>query len=76
MERENRGLGERHSFGPGKKLRICQAYRRQGKGFVPRRSFLSAGDLYDGVAVDLDKAIEPFSKISAPYGKLFYYRKP
>jgi hypothetical protein len=29
------------------------------------------GDLYDGVAVDLDKAIEPFSKISAPYGCYF-----
>ena len=29
------------------------------------------GDLYDGVAVDLDKAIEPFSKISAPYGSYF-----
>jgi len=29
------------------------------------------GDLYDGVAVDLDKAIEPFSKISAPYGTYF-----
>ena len=29
------------------------------------------GDLYDGVAVDLDKTIEPFSKISAPYGTYF-----
>ncbi len=29
------------------------------------------GDLYDGVAVDLDKAIEPFSKISTPYGSYF-----
>jgi len=29
------------------------------------------GDLYDGVAVDLDKAIEPFSRISAPYGTYF-----
>ncbi len=29
------------------------------------------GDLYDGVAVDLDKAVEPFSKISAPYGIYF-----
>jgi len=29
------------------------------------------GDLYDGLAVDLDKAIEPFSKISAPYGSYF-----
>jgi predicted MPP superfamily phosphohydrolase len=29
------------------------------------------GDLYDGVAVDLDRAIEPFSKISAPYGSYF-----
>jgi len=29
------------------------------------------GDLYDGTAADLDKAIEPFSKISAPYGSYF-----
>jgi predicted MPP superfamily phosphohydrolase len=29
------------------------------------------GDLYDGVAVDLDRMIEPFSKISAPYGTYF-----
>jgi len=29
------------------------------------------GDLYDGVAVDLDKTIKPFSEISAPYGTYF-----
>ena len=29
------------------------------------------GDLYDGVAVDLDKTIEPFSKISVPFGTYF-----
>jgi len=29
------------------------------------------GDLYDGVAVDVDETIEPFSKISAPYGTYF-----
>lgn len=29
------------------------------------------GDLYDGLAVNLDKTIEPFSKISAPYGTYF-----
>lgn len=29
------------------------------------------GDLYDGVAVDLDKAIEPFSRISVPHGIYF-----
>src|SRR4030043_1961628 len=29
------------------------------------------GDLYDGEAVDLDKVIEPFSRISAPYGTYF-----
>ena len=29
------------------------------------------GDLYDGQAVDLEKVIEPFSKISAPYGIYF-----
>lgn len=29
------------------------------------------GDLYDGLAVDLDHVIEPFSKISAPYDTYF-----
>jgi predicted MPP superfamily phosphohydrolase len=29
------------------------------------------GDLYDGSAVDLDHVIEPFSRISAPYGTYF-----
>jgi predicted MPP superfamily phosphohydrolase len=29
------------------------------------------GDLYDGQAVDLSKVIEPFSKISVPYGMYF-----
>jgi predicted MPP superfamily phosphohydrolase len=29
------------------------------------------GDLYDGLAVDLDRVIEPFSKISTPYGIYF-----
>ncbi len=29
------------------------------------------GDLYDGTAVDLDRVIEPFSKIFAPYGTYF-----
>ena len=29
------------------------------------------GDLYDGAAVDLDRVIEPFSKISPPYGTYF-----
>ncbi len=29
------------------------------------------GDLYDGVAVDLDRVTEPFSGISAPYGTYF-----
>lgn len=29
------------------------------------------GDLYDGLAVDLDRVIEPFSGISAPYGIYF-----
>ena len=29
------------------------------------------GDLYDGEAVDLDKVIEPFSSLSAPYGIYF-----
>ena len=29
------------------------------------------GDLYDGLAVDLDRVIEPFARISAPYGIYF-----
>ena len=29
------------------------------------------GDLYDGVTVDLDRVIQPFSRISAPYGIYF-----
>ena len=29
------------------------------------------GDLFDGVAVDLDQVIEPFSRISVPYGIYF-----
>jgi predicted MPP superfamily phosphohydrolase len=29
------------------------------------------GDLYDGEAVDVDRVIEPFSRISAPYGTYF-----
>jgi predicted MPP superfamily phosphohydrolase len=29
------------------------------------------GDLYDGLAVDLDRIIKPFSRISAPYGTFF-----
>ena len=29
------------------------------------------GDLYDGEAADLDRLIEPFSQISAPYGTFF-----
>ena len=29
------------------------------------------GDLFDGVAVELDKVIEPFSRISPPYGTYF-----
>jgi predicted MPP superfamily phosphohydrolase len=29
------------------------------------------GDLYDGEAANLDKAIEPFSRISTPYGTYF-----
>ncbi len=42
----------------------------QVKNLHPDIVFIG-GDLYDGVAVDLDKTIEPFSKISAPYGTYF-----
>ena len=40
------------------------------KNMHPEIVFIG-GDLYDGVAVDLDKTIEPFSKVSAPYGTYF-----
>lgn len=40
------------------------------QNFHPDIVFIG-GDLYDGVAVDLDRVIEPFSKISVPYGIYF-----
>ncbi len=40
------------------------------KGLRPDVVFIG-GDLFDGQATDLDKAIEPFSGVSAPYGVYF-----
>jgi predicted MPP superfamily phosphohydrolase len=40
------------------------------EGFDPDILFIG-GDLYDGSAVDLDHVIEPFSRISVPYGIYF-----
>jgi predicted MPP superfamily phosphohydrolase len=40
------------------------------EGLSPDVLFIG-GDLYDGTAVDLDHVIEPFSRISAPYGTFF-----
>jgi uncharacterized protein len=40
------------------------------RGLHPDIVFLG-GDLYDGQAVDLDRVIEPFAKISAPLGIYF-----
>jgi predicted MPP superfamily phosphohydrolase len=42
----------------------------QVKSLHPDILFIG-GDLYDGVAMDLDRAIEPFSRISVPYGTYF-----
>ncbi len=40
------------------------------KSLHPNIVFIG-GDLYDGVAVDLNKTVEPFSNISAPFGTYF-----
>lgn len=40
------------------------------QGLHPDIVFIG-GDLFDGQATDLDRAVEPFSKISAPYGVYF-----
>ena len=40
------------------------------QGLHPDIVFIG-GDLFDGQAMDLDTAIEPFSKVSAPYGAYF-----
>ena len=53
----------------------------RGHGFAERLAatirdirpdiFFIGGDFYDGVAVDLDKVLEPFSQISTSYGAYF-----
>jgi predicted MPP superfamily phosphohydrolase len=40
------------------------------QGLRPDMVFVG-GDLFDGVAIDPDKAIEPFSELSPPYGTYF-----
>ena len=57
-------LGQVRGYGFSKKIAA------QVKSLHPDIFFIG-GDLYDGVAVDLDKVIEPFSRLSVPYGIYF-----
>jgi hypothetical protein len=57
-------LGQVRNYG------FAQQIAAEVKNLHPDIVFIG-GDLYDGVAVDLNKTIEPFSKISAPYGTYF-----
>ena len=57
-------LGQVRNYG------FAQHIATQVKNLHPDIVFIG-GDLYDGQAVDLDKVIEPFSRISAPYGIYF-----
>jgi uncharacterized protein len=57
-------LGQVRSYGFSRRIAAKVKDLRPDVVFI-------GGDLYDGVALDLDKAIEPFSKISAPYGSYF-----
>jgi predicted MPP superfamily phosphohydrolase len=57
-------LGQVRNFG------FAQKIAAKVQGLHPDIIFVG-GDLYDGEAVDVDKVIEPFSRISAPYGIYF-----
>jgi hypothetical protein len=57
-------------LGQVRNYRFAQQIAAKVKSLHPDIVFIG-GDLYDGVAVDLDKTIEPFSKISAPFGTYF-----
>jgi predicted MPP superfamily phosphohydrolase len=49
---------------------FAEKIARQVTGLKPDIVFIG-GDLYDGVAADLDKLAQPFSRISAPQGVYF-----
>jgi predicted MPP superfamily phosphohydrolase len=57
-------LGQVRNFG------FAQKIATMVQGLHPDIIFVG-GDLYDGEAADVDKVIEPFSRISAPYGIYF-----
>ena len=57
-------LGQVRNFG------FAQQIAAKVESLHPDIVFIG-GDLYDGAAVDLNKTIEPFSKISAPFGTYF-----
>jgi hypothetical protein len=57
-------LGQVRNFGFAQKIAAMVQDLRPDIIFV-------GGDLYDGEAVDGDKVIEPFSRLSAPYGTYF-----
>jgi hypothetical protein len=57
-------LGQVRNFGFAQKIAAMVQDLRPDIIFV-------GGDLYDGEAVDVDKVIEPFSRLPAPYGTYF-----
>jgi predicted MPP superfamily phosphohydrolase len=57
-------------LGPVRNYGFAQHIAAKVKNLHPDIVFIG-GDLYDVEAVDLDKVIEPFSRISAPFGIYF-----
>ena len=57
-------------FGQVLNLHFAKRIARMVKDLHPDIVFIG-GDLYDGQSVDLDKVIEPFSRLSAPQGIYF-----
>jgi predicted MPP superfamily phosphohydrolase len=57
-------------LGPVRNFGFAQKIAAMVQDLHPDIVFVG-GDLYDGEAVDVDKVIEPFSRISAPYGTYF-----
>jgi predicted MPP superfamily phosphohydrolase len=57
-------------LGPVRNYGFAQDVAARIKSMHPDIVFIG-GDLYDGEAVDLDKVIEPFSRISPPLGTYF-----
>ena len=57
-------------LGPVRNYEFAQDVAARIKGIQPDIVFIG-GDLYDGAAVDLDRVIEPFSRISPPLGTYF-----